>query len=161
MKALIVYYSLEGNSKFIAEKISSTLNADLLELETSKKYPTGAFTKYLWGGRSAVMGEEPELTNAPADLSKYDTLIFGTPVWASTFAPPLKTFFSRNKIEGKKIALYACHGGGGASKCIAKMKDALPNNEFIGETEFMEPKRKAEENSAMAQKWAEGLKARD
>jgi flavodoxin len=157
MSALVVYYSLEGNTKFIAKKIAETLKADILMLEPSKKYPTGGFTKYLWGGRSAVMGEEPELINAPADLSKYDTLIIGSPVWAGTFAPPVKTFLSKNKIEGKKIALFVCSGGGGTAKCFTKFKDALKNNTFIGEADFVEPKKKPEENSKKAQKWAAGL----
>ncbi len=157
MSVLIVYYSLEGNTKFIAEKIKETLDADVLELIPGKKYPTGGFTKYIWGVKSAVMGEEPKLVNAPAEFGKYDTLIIGTPVWAGTFAPPLKSFMSRNKITGKKIALFVCHGGGETDKCFTKFKDTLKGNTIIGEMNFIEPKRKPDENAAKARKWAAGL----
>ena len=40
MSTLVVYFSLDGNTKFIAETIAETINADMIELKTSKKYPT-------------------------------------------------------------------------------------------------------------------------
>lgn len=157
MRVLVVYYSLEGNTKLLSKKIAETINADIIELETSKHYPSGGLKKYVWGGRSAVFGEEPELINEPIDFTSYDTIIIGTPVWASTYAPPFKTLFGKYKIEGKRIALFICHAGGGAGKCIKKIKDALPGNEFIGEIDFVEPKRKPEESCERAAKWASGL----
>ncbi len=47
----------------------------------------------------------------------------GTPVWASTFAPFLRTFIHENPdVKGKKIAVFTCFSGGGADKAIDKMK---------------------------------------
>lgn len=51
---LVVYFSFDGNTKLIAEKIGETLNADVVELKTSKKYPTEGIGKYFWGGKSVV-----------------------------------------------------------------------------------------------------------
>lgn len=49
MSTLIVYFSLEGNTKFISEKISETISADIVSLNVIKKYPTEGFKKYFWG----------------------------------------------------------------------------------------------------------------
>lgn len=157
MRALIVYFSFEGNTKLIAEKIAETIGADIVELATSKQYPQEGIGKYFWGGKSVVFGDKPELLNETVDWNKYQTIIIGTPVWASSFTPPVKSFISKYKISGKRIALFACHGGGGAEKCFAKLKKALPGNEFIGEIDFIQPNKNPEENISKAICWANGL----
>lgn len=157
MNTLVIYFSFDGNTKFIAEKIAETLNADMIELNTSKKYPREGFGKYFFGGKSVIFGEKPELTNTDIDLSRYKTIIMGTPVWAGSYTPPIKSFISQYKIQGKRIALFASHGGGGAEKCFAKLKKALPGNEFIGEADYLEPKKNPEDSSAQAVRWAASL----
>jgi len=154
--ALIVYFSFDGNTKLIAEKIGETLNADVVELKTSKKYPTEGIGKYFWGGKSVVFGDKPTLINESIDLSGYETIIIGTPVWAGSFAPPIRSFVNDYKIVNKKIAIFASHGGGGAAKCFAKLKEALPENKFLGEIAFVEPKKNPESIDS-AVKWAASL----
>jgi flavodoxin len=157
MSTLVVYFSFDGNTKFVGEKIAETLGADSIELKTSKNYPAGGFGKYFWGGKSVLFGDKPELTNQSIELSRYDTIVLGTPIWAGSFTPPIKTFLSQYRLEGKRIALFACHAGGGAAKCFAKLKEALSGNMFLGEIDFVEPKKTPEESSAKAVKWAASL----
>ena len=157
MNTLVVYFSFDGNTKFIAEEIAKTINADIIELKTSKKYPTEGFQKYFWGGKSVVFGDKPKLTNESIDLNAYETIIIGTPVWARSYTPPIKSFISEYEIKGKRIALFASHGGDGADKCFAKLKEALPGNTFIGEVDFTEPKRTPEVSLEKAVRWAGGL----
>lgn len=156
MNTLVVYFSFDGNTKFIAEKIAETISADIIELKTSKNYPTRGFRKYFWGGQSVIFGEKPKLINESIDLCRYKTIIIGTPVWAGSFAPPIKSFISQYDIKDKQIALFASHGGGGAEKCFNKLRDALPGNQFIGQTAYVEPKKNPE-GSEGAAKWAAGL----
>lgn len=153
MSTLIVYFSFDGNTKFIAEKIAETINADIIELKTSKKYPKEGFLKYFWGGKSVIFGEMPKLINNSIDLNRYETIFIGTPVWAGSYTPPIKSFIEQYKPQGKRIALFASHGGGGAEKCFEKLKGALPGNKFIGEIDFVEPKKNPEESSNRAVKW--------
>lgn len=157
MSTLVVYFSFTGSTKFIAEKIAETMNADIAQLKTSKEYPAEGFKKYFWGGKSVIFGEKPDLVNGPIDWNRYDTIIIGTPVWAGSFAPPIKSFISQYKIRGKRIALFASHGGGGAKKCFAKLKKELSGNEFICEMDFVEPKKNLEENTSKAVKWARSI----
>ncbi len=157
MNTLIVYFSFDGNTKLIAQKIAETINADIIELKTSKKYPTEGFLKYFWGGKSVIFGEKPKLTNNSIDLNQYETILIGTPVWAGSYTPPIKSFIRQYKIQDKRIALFASHGGNGAEKCFAKLKAALPGNKFIGETAFVEPKKNLEDSYIKAVRWANDL----
>lgn len=154
MNTLVVFFSLDGNTKFIAEKIAEKINADIIELKTSKKYPKEGFWKYFWGGKSVIFGEKPKLTNNSIDLTRYEKIFIGTPVWAGSYTPPIKSFIEQYSLQGKQIALFACHGGGGAEKCFAKLKEALPGNKFIGEIAFLEPKKYSEDSFNKAIRWA-------
>ena len=139
MKNLVIFYSLEGNTKLIASTIARAINADVLELKTKKKYSDKGFKKYFWGGKSVIFKEKPELLEVNKNIEDYENIIIGTPIWVGTYAPPFNTFFKENKIQGKNIALFACHGGGGATKFFNNIKKEIPNNRFIGEIDFFEP----------------------
>ncbi|HWT75129.1 MAG TPA: hypothetical protein VN258_10480 [Mobilitalea sp.] len=80
MKILIVYYSLEGNTELIAQKIASYVNADVLRLIPKKEYPSSGFKKFFWGGKSVVFGEKPELETYHVNIDQYDKIIIGTPI---------------------------------------------------------------------------------
>ena len=99
MKTLIVYYSLEGNTEYAAGQIAAILGADTLRIEPAKAYPATGFAKFFWGGKSAVMAETPELKPYVFHADDYDRIVFGFPVWASNFAPPIRTFIEDNKEE--------------------------------------------------------------
>ena len=144
MKKAIVYYSMSGNTDYVAKKISDKIEADLIKIEPKKEYPTKGLRKFLWGGKSAVMGETPELEEYKFDGEKYDYVIFGTPVWASSFTPPIRTFIKENKekLNGKKIAVFTCYMGGGANKAIEKLKQCLNIEKFEAELILIDPKDK-------------------
>ena len=139
MKSVIIYYSLEGNTDETAKKIAGILGADLLRLVPEREYPTGA-GKYAVGGKAAVFGEKPALKPYSIDLSDYDTVIIGTPVWAATFAPPLRTFFSANDIKGKTVGMFACQKGNGAEKCFAKLKKYTGISDVRAQLILIDPK---------------------
>lgn len=158
MKNLVVYYSLEGNTKLIAETIRKEINADMLELRPEKQYPNKGFKKYFWGGKSVVFKEQPKLLNKWIDISIYDRVFIGTPVWAGTYAAPFNTFFNQHKLKNKEVALFACHGGGGADKCLNNFKKELINNKIIGQIEFIDPlKKNKDENIQQAINWIKSL----
>ncbi|MBP8640127.1 MAG: flavodoxin [Oscillospiraceae bacterium] len=158
MKTLVVFYSLEGNAEFIADVIGKKLQADIVKLETVKPFPKEGFGKFFKGGMSVVFKSKPKLVNQAIDLSKYDNIIIGTPVWASGFASPINTFINKYKFSGKKLALFLTSGGPDVEKCFEKLKIALKGNEVVGEIDFIEPiKTGKDEATIRAEQWAEGL----
>ncbi len=150
MKRIIVYFSLEGNTEYIADELAKTLSADKLRLVPKKAYKTGGFSKFFWGGKSAVMAEKPELEPYDVDLTAYDEIIFGFPVWAGTFTPPLRTFVLENQegLKDKTIAAFACQSGAGAEKAFSKLKDCIGIDRFTATTIYIDPKDKPSEDNA-------------
>lgn len=158
MKSLVIFYSLEGNTKLIANTIAKTINADMLELKTKKKYPDKGVKKYFWGGKDVLFNAKPELEKIDINIDKYENIFIGTPIWVGMYAPPYNTFLESYKIENKNIILFACHGGGGAVKFYNNIKEKIPNNKFIGEIDFLEPiKNDKEESLKKAAIWAKEI----
>lgn len=139
MAIALVYYSLEGNSKYVANKILEYIKADVIQLKPVKDYPTGHINKYIWGGKSVVFGETPKLKKYSFSASKYDTIIIGTPIWAGSYSPPIKTFLKDNDLSKKNIAIYACHMGGGAEKCFNKLKNKIVDSNVIATLQLVSP----------------------
>ena len=146
MKSAIVYYSMSGNCKLVADKIADIVDADIIRIEPDKAYPDKGAAKFIWGGKSAVMGETPKLKPYEFDASKYDRVIIGFPVWASNVAPPIRTFVKENlsDIKDKKIASFACQGGNGAEKAFEKLKKLIGIDSFEEEMILIDPKDKAD-----------------
>ena len=125
-KTAIVYYSQSGNTEYVAKACARLLGADLIPIAPVKEYPSTGFKKFLWGGKSAVMGEAPRLENYAFDAEAYEGIILGCPVWAGTFAPPLRTFIEENRegLRDKRIAAFACCSGG-PGKVMEKLKKVI------------------------------------
>lgn len=154
---LIVYYSYDGNCRLIAEKLHSFLSADTLELKVKNEKRLSGLKKMFLLGKQAKMKETPELESIACDLSHYSTILIGTPVWAWTMTPAVRSFLTQYKIEGKRIAFFCTHGGN-PGKTFVHMKELLKNNEIIGELAMKEPKADAPEGVAeICKEWVEGL----
>lgn len=140
MKSLIVFYSLEGNTKLIAQFIQEFTNAEILELKPKKEIPKKGFLKFIWGGKSVMFKEKPILINKRNNIDDYELLFIGTPVWSGTFAPAINSFLFETKITGKKIALFSCHSGGGDKKCVENFTKMLnANNVILSKIDFVDP----------------------
>ena len=152
MRDLIVYYSLEGNTEYVVNRIKEKTGADILRLIPKKAYSDKGFAKFFWGGKSAVMAEKPELESYDIDLSFYDRIIFGFPVWAGTFTPPIRTFVSENMdvLKGKKLAAFACQSGNGAEKSFMKLAKYIGIGSFDSTAVFIDPKSKPDEKKEAA-----------
>ena len=144
MKKAIVYYSMSGNTDYVAKKISEKIESDLIRIIPKKAYPSKGFIKFMWGGKSAIMGETPKLEEYNFNAENYDEIIIGTPVWASSFTPPIRTFIKENKekLTDKKFSIFICYSGGGADKAIEKLKSYLEINNFKAEIILRDPLEK-------------------
>lgn len=155
MKALVVYYSLQGNTKFIADTIAKAIETDILELKPIKTIPKKGFLRYLIGGKQAWKKEKPELVPFDKDPNDYDLIFIGTPVWAWTYSAPCHTFFSTTNIKNKKIAFFCCHAGD-KGKTFIDMENALAENEFLENIDFEEPlKMNKEANEKRVAEWVQ------
>ncbi len=131
MKIIVVYYSLDGNTKIAAEQIAGELKADILRLDTVKKISAGVPGKFAVGGMQAVFGICPKLEAITIPVDQYDRIIIGTPVWAGKCAPAISSFLKYCRINGnlqeKVQDVFTCSGGGDNKNCIAGLAKKLPN----------------------------------
>ena len=152
MRTLIVYYSLTGNVQWTVQTIADALGADTLRLVPKKSYPDKGFRKFIWGGKSAVMGEKPALELYSFEGDAYDLIVWATPVWASTFTPPLRTFIADNRaaLAGKRHAVVLCFSGGGADKAMDKLQKALDIEAWQASLVLTDPKDNPKEQDGKA-----------
>lgn len=132
-KVLIVYYSLEGNTKKISERIAKELTAELLEVKPKKDISSNNFKKYLWGGKQVIFKQQPELMPINVSINNFDVIIIGTPVWAGSYAPAIRSFLNQYTFNNKKIALFCTHEGG-KGKIFNNFKKILETNNTILDT---------------------------
>ena len=161
MASLIVYYSLEGSTRLISENLAAVLGADLLELKCVKEeINPKSFLKFFWGGRQVVLKKMPELAPYDKDIGKYDLIVIGTPVWAFSYTPPIRTFISQVTISGKKLAFFCCHEGT-PGKTLENLEKDMPKNTIIGKKDFANVFKDREKSGQLAREWAAILRRMD
>lgn len=110
-KKLVVFFSYTGNTKKIAESIQKKLNCDILEIKPVKPYSTDYQTVVDEEQNNESSKKKPEIQSINKDLSQYDEIIVGSPVWWYTIAPVIRTFLSENDLKGKIIKPFATNAG--------------------------------------------------
>ena len=161
MKTAVVYYSMGGNTAWAAAQLAARLDAELIALRPRRAYPDKGLRKFLWGGKSAVMGETPALEPYRFDAARYDRIILGTPLWASRIAPPLRSFLyeQRGALLGKPLAAFICCGGGSTEKAFAQLRRLL-GNDLKAELCLVDPRdRPSGENEAKLEAFCRALGA--
>lgn len=130
-KVLVVYYSWGGNTRVVAEKIKAQLGADIVEIVPETAYPTDYSDCVAQARKETKSNFRPAIKTKIDNLNDYDVILVGTPNWCSTIAPPVATFLEQNKFNGKKLALFVTHGGGGLSRCESDMRNIVSNAYFL------------------------------
>ena len=132
MKEMIIYYSRAGKTAKIAERIQNDLQCDILKVEPEKPYGN-YITSLIRVIRERAKKIVPKFTTDIPDLSNYNTIFIGYPVWASDVPAFLKDFLSKCDLKGKKVIPFATFGGSGIAptmKTLQKVCDgadiALP-----------------------------------
>ena len=99
-KALVLYYSQTNNTKSVAEELQKQLGADIESVEADKPLQS--------------------------NLSKYDVIFLGYPIWSGTYATPIATLIKSNDFAGKTIVPFCTFGSGGLNTSSDALKQALP-----------------------------------
>lgn len=128
-KQLVLYYSQTGATKAVAEKLQQMVNADIEAIELENPY-TGTYAETIQrAGEERASGNMPKLKPLKADLSKYETIYLGFPIWYGTYALPIVSLVKDYDFEGKKIVTFCTFGSGGLEPAMADLKKALPKAE--------------------------------
>ena len=118
-----VGYIEKGNTKILAELIAERTHGDLFEIKTVKPYPK----EYRPATEAAKQEKEenarPEIVGELPDLSKYDVVFLGYPIWWSDMPMPVYTFLDRENFAGKIILPFCTHEGSGLSDTQRSIAD--------------------------------------
>lgn len=137
MKLLIVYYSYSGNTRKVAKALVETLKAkgQAEELELIAQDEAKSF---LGQCSRAFKHQRARISEVNFDLSKYDLVCFGTPVWAFGPAPALNTYLDKcSGVSGKDIILFSTYGSGaGKERCLDYMQKILSDKGALGFKRF-------------------------
>ena len=148
-KKLVAYFSASGITQKAAERIAKISGADLFEIKPSVPYTKEDLDWTNKNSRSSVEmknpDSRPEIANRIPNISEYDTIFIGFPIWWYVAPTIIDTFIEGYDFSGKIIIPFATSGGSGFGKTVeilkalaskeAKWKDGkLMNN--ISETEL-------------------------
>lgn len=108
-KVLIVYYSMSGNTRDIAQRIQKKTNADIYEIKTKEPIKKGA-KLYMDIKKQIKSAEYPQLQTDFPDFTSYDIIFVGAPVWWYTAATPALSFLEQADFQGKKVVPFSTQG---------------------------------------------------
>ncbi len=106
---LVAYFSATGTTKAVAEKAAEYLNADLYEIIPEQPY-TAADLAYYTGGRCDQEQDDPSIrptiASEPLDLTQYDTVLIGYPIWHGQAPRIISTFLESYDFSEKRLACF-------------------------------------------------------
>jgi flavodoxin len=126
MQSIIIYYSYSGNTQKVANILIELLETkgeaqqtELVGLNESKSF-FGQCCR-------AFLRKKAALSPVNFDLSEFDLICFGTPVWAFGSAPAMNAYLDQcSGLEGKSVILFSTYGSGtGNEHCLNYMQDIL------------------------------------
>ncbi|MBQ3859685.1 MAG: flavodoxin [Clostridia bacterium] len=143
-KSLVVYFSRtgeqytvgvidKGNTAIVAEMIADETGADLFELvPADDHYPMTYAELTDVAKREQNEGARPEYAGEVPDLSAYDMIFIGAPVWWGDWPMICYTFFENNAdaLSGKTLVPFSTHEGSGLSGFDKKLGVACPDAEI-------------------------------
>lgn len=156
MKCLVVYYTRTGKTRFVAETIAAELGADVEEIVDLKNRQ--GKLGWLSGGRDASrksLTEIAPIKMAPAD---YDLIVIGTPIWAWSPTPAVRTYIKQNNLSGKKVALFYTSDGD-IKQADQKTRELLQNSAVISTLWLIAPLANKEDAQKKIVDWCKTLKS--
>ena len=134
-KRLVAYFSASGVTKKVAEMIAKADDCDLYEITPKVPYTTADLNWMDKKSRSSVeMSDKsirPEIAGAELDVSAYNEILIGFPIWWYVAPTIINTFLESHDFTGKKIILFATSGGSGFGNTVKELQPSAPGAEIV------------------------------
>ena len=134
-KKLVAYFSASGITAGVAEKLAKEANADIYEIKPAVPYTKADLNWQDKNSRSSIEmsdhNSRPEIADKNADISKYDTIYLGFPIWWYIAPTIINSFLESYDFSGKKIILFATSGGSDFGKTLINLKSSAVGAEII------------------------------
>ena len=130
MSKLFIYYSLSGNGDVVSNYLKEK-GFDIRKIETKYKLSKHMLPAMMKGGFHALIGKKAKLINYNNDISEYDEIIIGSPIWNSRLTPPINTVLRDTDLSNKKLTFILYSGGGYGKKATKKLSKKYPYANII------------------------------
>ena len=139
-KVLVTYFSASGVTKNVAQKIAEENDYDLFEIKPEEIYTPADLDYMDKNSRSTIEMNDKSFRPSIAetcDVSDYDIVAIGFPVWWYTAPTIINTFIESVDLTGKTIKVFCTSGGSGVDKCVSDLQDTYPELNFTKGMRFM------------------------
>ena len=130
-KVLVVYFSATGTTRQVAKQIAKIADADICEIIPTKPYSGADLDWTNKQSRSSVemidAKARPEIKAVAMDVSKYDFVFLGYPIWWDLAPRAVNTFIETTNLAGKTVIPFATSGGSSIGNSVAVLKQLYPN----------------------------------
>ncbi len=134
-KKLVAYFSASGTTARAAKNLSEAIGADIFEIKPATPYTDEDLDWNNTKSRSTVemndVTSRPQIAEKISDISGYDTIFLGFPIWWYTAPHIINTFLESYDFSGKEIVLFATSGGSALHGIAAKLKRSCPGAEIL------------------------------
>lgn len=114
-EALVAYFSASGMTKAVAERLAKGIGADLFEIEPVTPYTHADLDWTKKNSRSTIEMNDrscrPAIASKVADMSRYDVVFVGFPIWWYREPSIIDTFMEQYDFTGKTVIPFATSGG--------------------------------------------------
>ena len=128
---LVVYFSTDDTIRAAAFTIADELSADLFEIQPVEPYTADDVNYHNSQSRTSIEQNDPQarpsIASLPEDLSRYDTILLGYPIWWGTTPMIINTLLESYDFSGKTVVPYATSGGTGIGQSISDIKSEIPD----------------------------------
>jgi flavodoxin len=116
---LVVYYSLTGNTKEVAEIIAVEMDAFLEPIIDSVKRK--GFFGYMRSGYEGMRRKRSVIKKPEKHPDQFDLVIVGSPTWVGGMASPVRSYLANHPLKSAKLATFCTSGGPQNAKVLADM----------------------------------------
>ena len=141
MNKLFIYYSFTGNCELVANSLKEK-GFEIRKAIPKKNLPKSFFWGVLTGGFLAGINHKSKLIDFDTDVSKYDQIVIGSPVWNGRFSSPINRVLKDVDLSNKDLIFVFCSGSGEAPKAIKKINKLYSNAKCVV---LKEPKKYPDE----------------
>lgn len=135
MKKLVAYFSASGVTRRKSEALAKVIGADLHEIALVESYTDADLDWTNKRSRSTVEMQDPSsrpaLKEPKTDLSAYDTVYIGFPIWWGVAPHAVNTFIESNDLAGKQLVIFATSGGSGLSPAVHDLQKRYPSLQIV------------------------------
>lgn len=130
--SIVISSSRFGTTEYVARMIQEETGGELYLIETAKPYPADFQAVIDQNHEETANGIRPELKESSLELSGYDTVFLGYPVWATDVPQAIRSFLEQNDLSGKTVIPFCTHDGYGAGRSYSTVREVSGANTLSG-----------------------------